>query len=61
MATESRLKANKNWMDKNLMRIVIQPRKDEGDKIKAAAAAAGQSTQQYILDAIRARMESENR
>ena len=56
---DSRLRANHNWMKENLMRIVIQPRKTEGDEIKAAAARAGQSTQQYILDAIRARMESE--
>lgn len=61
MATEARLKANKNWMDANLMRIVIQPRKEEGQMIKDAAKKAGVSTTQFILDAVRKYMEESNR
>lgn len=40
-------------------RIVIQPRKERGQEIRTAAAAAGQSLQGYILQAIAERMERE--
>lgn len=43
-----------------LRRIVIQPKKEEAEKIIAAANASGKSLTQYILDAVYARMESEN-
>ena len=43
-----------------LDRIVVQPYADEGQAIRAAAAAAGQSLQGYILQAVRERMEREN-
>ena len=43
-----------------LDRIVIQPSKEEGMKIRQAAANAGQSVQGYILQAIKVRMEREN-
>lgn len=36
--------------------IQIRPPKERGDEIRAAAAAAGQSMQSYILQAIRERM-----
>ena len=39
-----------------LMQIMIKPYRAEGEAIKAAAAAAGQSTQAYILQAVRAQM-----
>ena len=35
-----------------LDRIVIQPSKEEGAKIRQAAADAGQSVQAYVLQAI---------
>lgn len=60
MATEARLRANKKWMDNNLMRIVIQPRKEEGQAIKDAAKRANQSVTQYILDAVHQRMDNDN-
>lgn len=44
-----------------LDRLNIRPYKAEGEKIRAAAAAAGQSVTAYILDAVRARMEQEER
>ena len=37
--------------------IMIRPSKEEGARIRAAAAEAGQSVQAYILQAIRDRME----
>lgn len=36
--------------------LMIRPEKDEGASIRAAAKAAGQSNQQYILQAVRERM-----
>lgn len=42
-----------------LDRIVIQPSKEEGAKIRQAAADAGQSVQAYVLQAIKERMERE--
>ncbi len=39
--------------------IQIRPPKERGDEIRAAAAAAGQSMQSYILQAVRERMEKE--
>ena len=39
-----------------LDRIVLQPMKEEGAEIRAAAASAGESVQGYCLTAIRNRM-----
>ena len=44
-----------------LDKIKIQPYKNQGAAIRAAAAAAGQSLQGYILQAVRTRMEQEGR
>ena len=41
--------------------IRLQPYKAEGAAIRAAASAAGQSLQGYILQAVRTRMEQEGR
>lgn len=43
------------------MRIVVQPYAEEGEAIRAAAAAAGQSTQAYVLQAVRDRMQRESK
>ncbi len=57
------LSAKKAITDKRyhekLDRMVVQPYKQEGGEIRAAAAAAGQSLQGYILQAVRERMERE--
>ena len=39
---------------------MLRPLKSEGAAIRAAAAAAGQSNQQYILQAARERMARDN-
>ena len=39
--------------------ISLRPKKERGQEIRAAAKAAGQSLQRYILDAVRERMERE--
>ena len=41
--------------------ITIRPLKSAGADIRAAAAAAGQSLQGYILQAVRERMERDGR
>lgn len=38
--------------------IMLRPSKDEGRKIRQAAADAGESLQGFILGAVRARMDS---
>ena len=39
--------------------IMIRPTKEEGAAIRAAADKAGLSVQQYVLEAVRKRMEQE--
>lgn len=39
--------------------ITIRPERSKGAEIRAAAAASGKSLQNYILDALDARMEQE--
>lgn len=56
MASEAKLKANAKYQA-SLDRIVIQPKKQEGQQIRQAAADAGQSVQQYILQDVKDRME----
>lgn len=58
MSTPAKREGNARHREK-LDRIVVQPYKDEGEEIRAAAAAAGESVQGYILRAIRERMEKE--
>lgn len=41
--------------------ITIRPERSKGVAIRAAAAASGKSLQNYILDAISARMEQDGR
>nr|DAH32740.1 MAG TPA: Protein of unknown function (DUF1778) [Caudoviricetes sp.] len=38
---------------------MVRPSKEDGAAIRAAAAAAGQSVQRYILDAVAARMAAD--
>lgn len=39
--------------------IMIRPTKDTGAQIRQAAADAGQSVQQYILDAVKRRIDQD--
>lgn len=50
---------NNDYARKNYDRLSVNPTKAEGQEIRAAAAAAGQSVQGYILQAVRERMERE--
>lgn len=56
--SEKKAITDKRHQDK-LDKIKIQPYKNQGAAIRAAAAAAGQSLQGYILQAVRARMEQD--
>ena len=52
----AQIKAAQKWQAANVDRLSVVVPKGERDKIKAAAAAAGESVNAYIIAAIRARM-----
>ena len=56
--TEHQTKIRLEYARKKLKRIPLDVQKDEYDKIKAAADAAGEPVNTYIKTAIRRRMES---
>ena len=59
MATsEARIRANVKY-NKSRDNIMIRPSKETGQQIRQAAAEAGQSVQQYILQAVSDRMEKD--
>lgn len=60
MATQAHNAANVRY-NKRMDAIMLRPDKDTGARIRAAAAAAGQSLQRYIVQACRERMEREVR
>lgn len=57
--TEARRENNKKWDAENLDRISIAVPKGKKDDIKAAAAAVGESMNQYIITAVDQRMEQD--
>lgn len=56
MASEAKRKANIAY-NKRQDNIMVRPSKEHGATIRNAAAAAGQSVQAYILQAVNERME----
>ena len=56
--TEAKRASNRK-SDMKYQQILLKPYKDEGQLIREFAAAAGQSVQGYILQAVRERMERE--
>ncbi len=54
--SEKKKITNKRYTDK-CDNINIRPLKEKGDEIRSAAAAAGQSLQGYILQAVEDRMK----
>lgn len=56
--SEAHKRASKKW-NQSRDSIQIRPTKEMGDKIRAAAAAAGISLQKYILKAVEKYMENE--
>lgn len=55
--SEAHKRASKKW-NENRDAIMIRPEKETGAAIRAAAAAAGLSVQQFILKAVSFFMES---
>lgn len=56
MSTEAEKKAVREYQRKR-DNIMIRPDKDEGARIRQAAADAGKSVQRYILDVLAQHME----
>ena len=56
--TPARRESNKR-SDAKYQQILLKPYKEEGQRIREAAAAADESVQGYILKAVRQRMERE--
>lgn len=57
--SDAHKKASNKW-NSSRDNIMIRPDKETGAQIRQAAADAGQSVQQYILQAVTARMEQES-
>ena len=55
--SESRARANKKWNDANLKRFSLAVPKELGERVKAAADAAGMSINAYIQKALEEYME----
>lgn len=55
MATKAQIRANIAY-NRRQDSITIRPSKDEGARIRQAAADAGMSVQAYILDTLRSRI-----
>ena len=58
--TEARKEGNRKWDAANLDRVSIAMPKGKKEDIKAAAAAVGESMNQYIIAAIDQRIERDN-
>lgn len=60
MATEAQIRASvKHNQSKDS--ITLRPSKEEGARIRQAAADAGMSVQAFILSALREKIEQDNR
>lgn len=57
--SEAQKKSAQKWDAANLDRISVAMAKGKKDEIKAAAATAGESMNQYIITAIESRMNGE--
>lgn len=57
--TEARKEGNKRWDEKNLDRVSLAMPKGKKENIKAAAAAVGESMNQYILAAVDTRLKQD--
>lgn len=58
--SKAQIRAVEKYREKNQDRITLVGGKADMALIRAAAAAAGQSLNRYILDAVRARMATEH-
>lgn len=58
--SEARTRANRKWNEANLDRLAITVKKGQREQIRAAAEKAGVSLNRYVVEAVEARMSSEN-
>ena len=58
-STDAQIKASVKY-NQSRDNIMIRPTEEDGKAIRAAAKNAGQSVQQYVLQAIRERMARES-
>ena len=58
--SEAHKRASVKW-NKSRDQIMIRPDKETGARIRASASEAGQSVQEYILEAVEKRMEEDQR
>lgn len=61
MSTPAEIRAAVKYNRERVDRITVKPDKDTGARIRAAAQAAGQPLQRFILDAVLARMAADER
>lgn len=59
MATEAQIRAVSAYQRRQ-DNIMIRPSKEEGARIRQAAARHGMSVQAYILDTLRVRMDNDD-
>ena len=59
MSTDAEKRAVLNYQ-RSRDNLMVRPTKEEGQRIREHAAAAGESVQGYILDAVRERMDRED-
>ncbi len=59
MASQAQIQANIRY-NRSRDSITIRPSKEDGAAVRAAAEAAGQSVQGYIMQACSERMQREN-
>lgn len=59
--TEAQKQSARKWDAANLDRVSIAMPKGQKDKIKEAAAAVGESMNQYIIAAVEQRMERDSK
>ena len=59
--SEAQTRAKRKWDGENLDRIQLIVRKGEKEQIKAAAEAAGESLNAYMVNATKQRMKQESR
>lgn len=58
--SEARYRANQKYIKKTYEQITVTVRKGERDKVKEHAAKMGESTNKFVLRAIKQTMESDN-
>jgi len=59
--SDAKIKANNKYDKKTYTRFSFRVRKEEAEQLRAAAAAAGESVNGFIMDAVRLKIEQLNK